>query len=64
MCTSCMINSLYISSHHMEIVFINFMVFNFNEVGSHRELILNHCMFFWPEDGPIRAETCCLVYID
>jgi hypothetical protein len=25
---------------------------------------LNHCTFFWPEDGPIRAETCNLVYIN
>jgi hypothetical protein len=64
MCTSCMINSLYISSHHMEIGFIVFIVINFNEVGYHRELILNHCTFFWPEDGPIWAKTCSLVYID
>jgi hypothetical protein len=39
MCTSCMINSLYISSHDMEIGFIDFIVINFNEVGAHRELI-------------------------
>jgi hypothetical protein len=37
--TSCMINSLYISSHHIEIGFIDFIVINFNEVGSHREFI-------------------------
>jgi hypothetical protein len=34
-----MINSPYISSHHMEIGFIVFIVINFNEVGSHREFI-------------------------
>jgi hypothetical protein len=60
-----MISLLYISLHHMEIGFIDFIVINFNEVGSHRELIfLNRCVFFWPEDGPILAETYCLVYID
>jgi hypothetical protein len=48
----------------MEIGFIDFIVINFNEVGSHRELILNHCTFFWPKDDPIRAETCGLVNID
>jgi hypothetical protein len=48
----------------MEIGFIDFIIINFNEVGSHRELTLNHCTFFWPEDGPIRAETCCLISID
>jgi hypothetical protein len=30
----------------MEIGFIDFILINFNEVGSHRELILNHCTFF------------------
>jgi hypothetical protein len=34
-----MINSLHISSHHIEISFIDFIVINFDEVGSHRELI-------------------------
>jgi hypothetical protein len=34
MCTSYMINS-----HHVEIGFIVFIVINFDEVGSHRELI-------------------------
>jgi hypothetical protein len=48
----------------MEIGLIDFIVIHFNEVGFHRELILNHCTFFWPEEGPIRAETCSVICIN
>jgi hypothetical protein len=34
-----MTNSLYINSYHIEIGFIDFIVINVKEVGSHRELI-------------------------
>jgi hypothetical protein len=50
-----MINSLYISSHHMDISFIDFIVINFNEVGSHREVIFKSLYFLlawgWPYTG-------------